>query len=245
MTCHITRVLWLCHSGSVPMWTLMARCYSASAQHRPLPSASPSASPSPPLPSPGRRGFRRTFGFLRTASWELRNGNFDVDVLSSSYTYMTPSGWRCNQASWGCVLVAAGDTAWGGGGSASGANYLGLQNSASASTTVSTAVTQTFAIPATQQLRITFSARYRPGYNSAGSLSIWLGSQHWSQSSLAASWTSYSYSYNGSLPLSESANLTIQNTCPLGGDCTAEIDDVRVSGASYVAPSFLYARDQR
>ena len=181
------------------------------------------------------------------ASWNVlrvNNGNFDVDILASSFTYMTPSGWRCNRAEGsGCALVAASDTSWGGGGSASGANYLSLQNSV----TVGTAITQTLAMPVNQQLRITFSARYRPWgglENSAGSLSIRLGSQEWSQI-LAASWTSYSY--DASPPMSESADLTIQNTCALGGDCTAQIDNVEVqgSGPSCETPTFPYSQCQR
>jgi hypothetical protein len=62
-----------------------------------------------------------------------------------------------------------------------------------------------------------------------------LGSQTWSQNALTATWTSYSYSYDTSQPMSGSVNLTFQNTvtlkCVPGSDCTVQIDNVEVRGS--------------
>ena len=167
-----------------------------------------------------------------TPGAHLTNGNFDADALGGSpFKYMTPAGWRCNGD---CALTAAWETDWGGGGSASGPNYLGLQNLVQPE---GTAVTQTLAIPVSQQLRVSFFARYRPnrsGMNVA--LLVSLGSQAWNLSSLNPAWTSYSY--ETSLPVAGSVNLTFQNACPLDGDCTAQIDDVQLrgAGASFTQP---------
>lgn len=172
----------------------------------------------------------------------MTNGNFDADALGGTpYKAMTPAGWRCNRPpNEGCVLIAASEmawgaeAAWGGGGSASGPNYLGLQNLVQPE---GTAVTQTLAIPVSQQLRVSFFARYRPnrsGMNVA--LLVSLGSQAWNLSSLNPAWTSYSY--ETSLPVAGSVNLTFQNTCPFDTDCTAQIDDVQLrgAGASFTQP---------
>ncbi len=165
----------------------------------------------------------------------MTNGNFDADEKGGNgfkYKYMAPTGWLCAS---GCAVIAASTDAWGAGGSASGANYLGLQNY---NVSEGAAVTQTLAIPASQTLRITFAARYRPNVNphlrAEARLLISLGSQSWSLTNLSVTWANYSY--NTPQAVSGSINLTLKNDFPLNPDSTIQIDDVQVRDSGESPP---------
>ena len=167
------------------------------------------------------------------------NGDFEADVQSSStYSYMTPSGWQWAGSSpamawsFGSLVVSSGASYWGDGNAPSGTNYLALQgNGAAISQNIVLAPGST----------ITFYTRNRPWANGTPvTLVVTYGTTLLSQIYLPASispsltaWTLQTVAVPAGLPSGSAAqalgiSLSADQYSYPFSSC-AEIDDIVIS----------------
>ena len=173
----------------------------------------------------------------------VANGDFNENPIPSdcadssvTYAYQCPNDWSCSSFVEGCdglggiVTVSSSDTAWGGGGSPSGAYYLSIQ----ATETANAYISQTIATSGNYIL--SFYARSRPDYPIA-TQDVYIGDTLLLAQQPSTAWTKYTLGFSA---LSSEALQFVTEGNSDCDYCAVEIDQVVVIGKFEIDAKLRY-----